>query len=128
MVINTFYINMKIIEIEGKKYKLTEVKEEKKNYWLFTLSMPNVGSWNGKWTGDKISYTRTKKAISYNKKIYPNLTEGDFYYNFGDGWGANVNVKLVTLTEAKKSNKTTKGFCGYEWMIDSLINNGKILI
>lgn len=70
---------MKIIEIEGKKYKLTEVKEEKKNYWLFTLSMPNVGSWNGKWTGDKISYTRTKKAISYNKKIYPNLTEGDFY-------------------------------------------------
>ena len=46
---------------------------------------------------------------------------------FGDdGWGANVNVKIVDSKEAAKVRKKTKGFCGYDWMIDSIIERQEI--
>jgi len=48
------------------------------------LTMPNVGSWNGQWSGKNNKYTlvfsRTK-----NKKNEHFI--GNYYYNFGDGWG-----------------------------------------
>lgn len=119
---------MKTLIIDGKEYKLTEIKKENKDYALFILTMPNCGSWNGKWTGEGNNYTRTRKIINRNKPIYPELKEGNHYYNFGDGWGANVEVKFITKSEAKMADKTTKGFSGYEWMIDSIIKNNKIII
>ena len=46
----------------------------------FQLTMPNVGSWNGKWTGERQLYYETRKA----KKERENELDGeDFYYNFG---------------------------------------------
>jgi hypothetical protein len=118
--------NMKTLMYEGKEYKLTEMKPQSKNFALFTLTMPNIGSWGGKWTGDGATYTRTKRIISRNKNIYPLCEEGNYYHNFGDGWGANVSVRFVTEREAKQADKKTKGFCGYEWMVDSILKNGKI--
>jgi hypothetical protein len=52
---------------------------------------------------------------------------GNHYYNFGDGWGANVEVKEVTGDEKRKLVKQSAGFCGYDWMIDSLRWYGKIM-
>ena len=91
--------------------------------------MPNVGSWNGKWTGADRPYFRFK---TLSKKDAELLMDGkdyqNFYYNFGDGWGANVKVKITDSYTRRKLEKITKGFCGYEWMIESILKNGKIKI
>ena len=92
---------------------------------LFTLSMPNVGSWNGKWTGDSNLYVKTRRNPS--KEIMDKIVDRSFYYNFGDGWGASVGVKKISSKESNKTMKKSKGFCGYDWMIDEIIKFGKIL-
>ena len=87
--------------------------------------MPNVGSWNGKWTGEENLYCKAKK-LTKPKEL--ELDGKSFYYNFGDGWGANVKAKKIDSKTANKMKRKSKGFCGYEWMIDSIITHGKILI
>jgi hypothetical protein len=100
----------------------------------FELTMPNVGSWNGKWTGEDRYYARvfnftkrygqSKTAIEKANAI---LKGKNYYYSFVDGWGANVETKKVTVAEAAKIRRRSKGFCGYDWMIESILNCGKIL-
>lgn len=94
-------------------------------YAIFKLSMPNRGSWNGGWSGERDKYV---KCRTLPPKGNPNVKDGaNHYCNFGDGWGANVSVKVVDGVKAKNQEiKGSKGFCGYEWMIDSILNNGKI--
>ena len=103
-------------------------------YLIFELSMPNVGSWNGKWTGEKNYHARTMnftarygKSATSEAKLKEILKEGSYYYNFGDGWGADVSVKSADSKEAAKAKKKSVGFCGYEWMIDSIMQYNKIL-
>jgi hypothetical protein len=100
----------------------------------FELTMPNVGSWNGKWTGADKKYIKvlnitqrygTSKAARL--KSAEILKERNYYYNFGDGWGANVSVKTVNAKEAARFRNESAGFCGYEWMVDSILKYGKIL-
>jgi hypothetical protein len=88
----------------------------------FELSMPNVGSWNGKWTGQGNLYARTRRymgkdEIKHAKKI---LEAGPFFYNFGDGWTARITVRKVDSNASRKINRRTRGFYGYDWMIDSI--------
>ena len=96
--------------------------------WLcFRLSMPNVGSWNGKWTGEGDFYAvvrsfKTKQSLEVAK-----LLKEYYHYDFGDGWAAGISITKVDLKEVRAIKKNTKGFCGYEWMIDSIVKNGKIL-
>lgn len=47
-----------------------------------------------------------------------------FTYNFGDGWVAAINVSRAKNPASirRKSN----GFCGYEWMIGSIVEKLKI--
>ena len=96
----------------------------------FTLSMPNNNSWNGKWSGENnfyakvINFGRTKKATKEAEEI---LENGYYYYNFGDGWGAGVTVKEVNAKEAAQIRRKSQGFCGYDWMIDSIREFGEIL-
>ena len=95
----------------------------------FTLSMPNNNAWNGKWTGEDRLYVRvknlgkTKKAMAHAKEM---IDEGYYYYNFGDGWGAAVTVQEVDAKEARRLRAKSQGFCGYDWMIDSIMSHGKI--
>ncbi len=100
---------------------------EKKNFALFTLTMPNVGSWNGHWSGERDLFNKAVRIVSRGKSLYSDLKEGNHYYDFKDGWGANVNVKFVTDVEARHLTKKSKGFGGYEWMINSILKNNKIL-
>ena len=89
-------------------------------YAVFTLSMPNRGSWNGGWSGE-----RDKYVVARNVKN-EDLNGRSFYYNFGDGWGANIHVDV--FEEAKNAAiKGSKGFCGYDWMVDSILNYDRIL-
>jgi len=104
----------------------------------FQLTMPNNNAWNGKWTGMGDQYfmfrtiqKKTAKKLEFkandNPKIYRNLTMGiDYYYNFGDGWGANVEVKEISSAEKQRLFKTSKGFSGYDWMIDSILKYSEI--
>lgn len=95
----------------------------------FELSMPNAGSWNGKWTGEGacyariINFGRTAKAKESATAI---LDEGYFHYAFGDGWCAGVSVREVTAKEATKIRRKSGGFCGYDWMIESIKDHNKI--
>lgn len=96
----------------------------------FTLSMPNVGSWNGKWSGAENLYARTvnfgnsRAAFAKAQQI---LDKGYYHYNFGDGWAAGITVKAVDAREATRIRKHSNGFCGYEWMIDAIRQWGAIL-
>jgi len=94
----------------------------------FEITMPNVGSWNGQWSGAKNAYFAFR---CFSKKEAERLMQGkesrNFYYNFGDGWGANVEMKPILLNEKKKIERINSGFMGYDWMIDSIVKNDKII-
>ena len=97
----------------------------------FKLTMPNVGSWNGKWTGANNNYYIIKSVSNkYFKENIEKLFEGkqtnNFYYNFGDGWRANIELERIDCTEGRKRRKESKGFAGYDWMVDSIIKCGVI--
>ncbi len=90
--------------------------------------MPNVGSWNGKWTGQSSKYYRHKTMCKRDaEKIMKGQDRQSWYYNFGDGWGANVSVTIVLSKEKNKREKISKGFAGYDWMIEEIIQYGRIL-
>lgn len=89
---------------------------------VFELSMPNRGSWNGKWSGDGSVFVRVKKECDVMKEVW----DKDFWYYWNDGWTACVSVKRMPVAEARKLNKKSRGFCGYDWMINSIIKNGEI--
>ena len=94
----------------------------------FVLTMPNNNSWNGKWSGDGDCYAVVKSVNDSKKNAtrYDSILDKDFSYNFGDGWRASVGVRLITPAEARKLRKNSKGFCGYEWMIQTILDHGKI--
>ncbi len=95
---------------------------------VFTLSMPNVGSWNGEWTGSENLYVKTRRAPPATiARILKEKSETDFSYNFGDGWWASVRVKSTSAAEANKIMRHSAGFCGYDWMIDEIMQYGRIL-
>lgn len=92
----------------------------------FRLSMPGVGSWNGKWTGESNNYTIVR-SLSDKKIEELGISDGgmDWSYSFGDGWRASVGARIMAVGEkAKKSD----GFCGYDWMVDSIVDNNAIVI
>jgi hypothetical protein len=81
------------------------------------LTMPNVGSWNGRWSGEKEKFTI---RINVKPKMVDNII-GNYYYRWNDGWGANVEIRRPALRE-----KVTNKFCGYEWMVKSILQYGEI--
>lgn len=84
---------------------------------IFELTMPNCGSWNGKDTGNKEGCFIFKNV---DNKTAEKLIGTNHYYNFGDGWGANIRV-----TKGRKCK--TNGFRGYDWMVEEIIKYGKII-
>jgi len=95
----------------------------------FELSMPNRGSWNGKWSGNGNYYAITKNMGRSKKKVKKAeaiLKKGCYRYNFGDGWVAGVSVKQADAKEAAKIRRKSKGFSGYDWMVGSIISRGRI--
>lgn len=92
----------------------------------FELSMPNNNAWNGKWTGAGNLYCRVE-SIRSKEVVERVLADTGYYYNFGDGWGAHVAVHEVDAATARKLRKASKGFCGYDWMIEQIKQHGRIL-
>ncbi len=90
----------------------------------FTLSMPNVGSWNGQWTGEADLHYRSRKL---SKAQEAELDGQYFHYNFGDGWSAGITCKIIDSKSNTKLKRKSVGFSGYDWMIDSIVEFGEIL-
>ena len=95
----------------------------------FELSMPGVGSWNGRWSGEEYFYAKIKKlGTSKKAKIKAQEMVGkSFRYDFGDGWAARITVREVSGREITDIQKQSRGFCGYDWMVDSIISDLKIV-
>lgn len=91
----------------------------------FLLSMPHAASWNGKWSGEGKCYAILRNfGFEHGQKI---IEGSPYHYHWPDGWCACVEVKRPSLSEMHKLRTTTEGFCGYDWMVDSIIVRGKIL-
>ena len=91
---------------------------------VFKLSMPNKGSWNGKWSGSGRNYIITKNLTDERLSFLGlDKKEQSWFYFFGDGWTACINARILDKGERlKKSN----GFYGYEWMVSNIICDNEI--
>lgn len=97
---------------------------------VFELSMPSNTAWNGRWAGAENYYAivrnlgRGKKAEVKEREL---LKSPYYRHAFGDGWVAAIKVRKISAREAAKIRKRSKGFCGYSWMVDDIINYGKTM-
>lgn len=67
------------------------------------------------------------KSFSKNSEKINNFECRDYLYDFGDGWVAKVSVSKVSSEEKQRLQKISDGFSLYDWMVDSIINNGEII-
>lgn len=88
----------------------------------FKLSMPGRNSWNGKWSGSSNNYV-VYKTLPADKVEELSKTGGYWSYSFGDGWTAGVTMRVLPKGERKIKSS---GFCGYDWMVGSIISKGRI--
>lgn len=94
----------------------------------YTLTMPSRGSWDGRWTGEDKLYARCKSYSSkIANKILCDKTENAWRYHWTDGWTALIEGKIIDSKEAAKIRRKSLGFCGYDWMIDSIEQHGNII-
>jgi sporulation protein YlmC with PRC-barrel domain len=124
-IINGINVEIEITEEDLKSLKLQKQQSEAPKKVLFELTMPNRNSYNGKWTGDE-----KKHYLIINKSKVGNIDDilktSQFFYDFKDGWKAEINVKLINNYEARIFNKNNDGFCGYDWMVSNIIKNCEI--
>lgn len=109
----------------------------------FKLTMPRNNAWNGKWSGRQDNYLlhkeiTGKKAVEIGlREVEMNYKHGfsvvstktnniknSWMYDFGDGWLARVNARIMDKGERKSKSA---GFCGYDWMVDSILRFDEIL-
>lgn len=96
----------------------------------FELSMPRNNAWNNRWSGQEKRHVKVVNVGTSQKartKYAALIATGRFDYDFGDGWGACVTVSEVDRAEARKLRAQSAGFCGYDWMIDSIRHEGRIV-
>jgi hypothetical protein len=88
--------------------------------------MPGNNSWNGKWSGQENKYCIARQLIG-NDAV--KIQDGQYYsYSFGDGWRAGISVAVVDGSKKRdKAIEGSKGFCGYEWMVNSIMRHGSII-
>jgi hypothetical protein len=94
---------------------------------LFTLTMPGRNTWNGKWSGDERNYTivRSLGPVALERVFGPpgKRDHASFGYSWPDGWHAQVEARIVAPRERPRKSD---GFCGYNWMVDSILRYGTI--
>lgn len=86
------------------------------------LTMPNRGSWNGKWSREGNLYA----IVKTERNVPKDVVGKSFWYRWDDGWSACVSVEKVDCKTGNFLRKKSRGFCGYNWMVDSIIKRGVI--
>lgn len=66
------------------------------------------------------------KALFLHCQVPKEVVGKSFYHRWEDGWTACVSVEKVDCREAQKIERKSDGFCGYDWMIESIIKYGEI--
>lgn len=94
--------------------------------FLFTLTMPSNNAWNNKWSGEGNLYAVVRREPHDRALAKEILEKGSFSYNFGDGWVAPVAVEKIDGRKAASVRKKSRGFCGYDWMVDEITKLGRI--
>jgi len=88
----------------------------------FRLSIPNVGSWNNKWSGKDRNYSIVRKVSdSRADKLLSGRVFASWFHHWGDGWSARVSARVVPVGERLKKSD---GFCGYDWMVTNILAYG----
>lgn len=90
---------------------------------VFELTMLNRNSWNGRWSGENDIHV----IAVPERKVRKFLWGKDYFYHWTDGWTACVSCRRMSAAEARKLEKKSIGFCGYNWMVDSIIHFGSIM-
>lgn len=96
---------------------------------VYELSMPGVASWNGRWSGEDRCYAIVKTirpTLKHRAKCQGIADKGYYSFGWSDGWRASVSVRIVDGKEARKIRSKSNGFCGYDWMVDSIERHGAI--
>jgi len=97
-------------------------------YLAFRLFMPGRSSWDGKWSGDTKFFAVTRSVpVALAEKVLQGSPNTSYGYNFGDGWVANVGVSKIDGREKRQIDRKSKGFCGYNWMVDSILDKQRIM-
>jgi len=98
-----------------------------KRHVCFELTMPNRGSWNGRWGGeDRKHYIIKSFSEKAFEKLQANLI-GLWFYRWDDGWCAGIEGTEISGTESGRRKRMKTGFCGYDWMVNSIITYGNIM-
>ena len=92
----------------------------------FELTMPNRGSWNGRWSGENELHAIIKTDREVGRKKIAELDGKAYYYRWDDGWTACVSCRKCDAKEATKIRKYNRGFRGYDWMVESILKYGEI--
>lgn len=124
-MINGVPVKIEITEEDFKNLSIQRKKEASPNQVVFLLSMPKNNSANGRWTGDEKVHAiiLPKSKVGSVEGI---MNMAPYNYDFGDGWVAQIDVKFLNAYEAAEIKKNNDGFCGYDWMVKSIIDNGTI--
>jgi len=95
----------------------------------FCLSMPSIVSWNGKWSGEGRPYSRVRtfpNNAESKGKAREIVAHSPYFFRWDDGWCAEVEAIPVDCRTATRMARHSCGFCGYDWMIDSIVEHGEI--
>lgn len=117
-----------VVTINSMKYSLKQlVRKKKERILCFELSMPHVASWNGRWSGEKDVHVIMKSSREIGEKRCDELDGKSFFYRWDDGWCACVSCRIIDGDEGEFLRRVNRGFCGYDWMVKSIIKNNEIV-
>jgi hypothetical protein len=92
----------------------------------FSLTMPVVKSWNGRWSGaDEPHYEVRNVSRKTVEKLGIMDAPKSWSYRFDDGWVAEVTAQISNPSMPKAPSA---GFCGYDWMIDSILRHSDLVM
>lgn len=61
-----------------------------------------------------------------DEDLLENFSPGDYYYYFEDGRRVRITVVRAIKRKKEEANMISDGF-PYDWMVDSIVNNGRII-
>ena len=96
---------------------------------IYTLSMPGRNSWNGRWSGEDRIYAAIRRLPAGKKheaKADRIIAGSPYRYRWPDGWCASFSVHRAKGRDVTAVRRKTNGFCGYDWMVDSIEADGDI--
>ena len=85
----------------------------------FKMTMPGIGSWDGKWSGSSKNYLIVRSLS--DEEIKALGVPCSWSHHWSDRWSANVSARIMKKGERSKK---TDGFCGYDWMVDNIVRYG----